>query len=82
MSLDIDILIETYRVCKEYIPQKDRQAAADHLIGAIADYDLSEEDFRMFAGTDSYLKRAVEETMGEEFETAHDDDDEDQFNSW
>lgn len=77
MSLDVDVLVEVYRICKEYISQKDRQAAADHLVGCLADYDLSEADFQVIAGTDSYLKRAVEEYLGEEFDVAHEDDDED-----
>jgi hypothetical protein len=74
--IEIDVLIETYRVCKEYIPQKDRQTAADHVVNAINEYDISEEDLRLLAATDSYVRRAAEEYLGEEFDIAHDEEDE------
>lgn len=69
--MDIDVLIETYKVLKEYIGVKDRQAAADHLIGSISDFDLSDTDMKALAGIDAYLKRAIEEYLGDDI----DDDD-------
>jgi hypothetical protein len=32
MSIDVEVLIETYITIKEYIPPKERQAAADNLL--------------------------------------------------
>lgn len=74
--MDIEVLIEAYRVFKEYIPSKDRQAAADHFIGMISDYGLSDSDFKQLAECDSYTKHAAEDYFGDEFD---EDDDEDEY---
>lgn len=73
MSIEIDTLIETYTILKEYIPTKERQAAADNLMSVLAD-SLSEKDLREFGGTDGYTKRSLEEYVDEE-----DDYDEEDF---
>ena len=66
MSSEIDILGEMWLTCKEYIGPKDKQAAADHVISVVADHNITEADLKTFGGTDSYLKRAVEEYLNEE----------------
>jgi len=63
MSIEIDALIDTYSIMKEYVPSKDRQAAADHVFSILNDSGVSEEDLKQLAGTDSYLKRASEEYL-------------------
>jgi hypothetical protein len=63
MSIEIDALIDTYTTMKEYVPSKDRQAAADHVFSILSDSGISEEDLKQLAGTDSYLKRASEEYL-------------------
>lgn len=78
MSLEVDILSEMWLTTKEYVAPKDRQAAADHVISVVADHNITERDLKSFGGTDSYLKRALEEYLGEEaIEEADYDDDED-----
>lgn len=77
MSIEIDVVGEVWLTCKEYINPKDRQAAADHLISVVADHNILERDLIAVGGTDSYLKRAVEEYLGEEVEEADYDEDED-----
>jgi hypothetical protein len=74
MSLEVDILGEMWLTCKEYINPKDKQAAADHIISVVADHSITESDLRAFGGTDSYLKRAVEEYLGEEEDPDYDHD--------
>ena len=37
MTIDVDILIETYLSLREYIPAKDRQEASDHIMSFLAD---------------------------------------------
>jgi len=73
MTIDVDILSDMWLTAKEYIPSKDRQAAADHTVAIVADSGISDEDLKTFGGTDSYLGRAVHEYLGEE----EDPDDED-----
>jgi hypothetical protein len=72
--IDVEMVIEVYQVLKEYIPAKDRQAAADHMVNVVCDYDISDHDIKSLAGADSYMKRAVEEYIGEDVDI---DDEED-----
>lgn len=74
MSLEVDILGEMWLTVKEYITQKDRQAVADHVINVVADHSITESDLRKFGGTDSYLRRAVDEYLGEDEEVSDYDD--------
>jgi hypothetical protein len=73
MSIDIDALVDTYTVMKEYVSGKDRQAAADHVFSILNDSGVSEQDLKILAGVDSYMKRASSEYLDPEEE----DDDED-----
>jgi len=65
MSIDVEVLIETYTTLKEYIPSKERQAAADNLVSMLVD-NLSEKELREFGGTDAYTKRALDEYLDDE----------------
>ena len=79
MSIELDALGEVWLTCKEYIAPKDRQAAADHVLAIVADHNIVERDLKAFAGTDSYLKRALVEYLGEEEVNEADyDEDEDE----
>lgn len=68
MSLEVDILSEMWLTTKEYISPKDRQAVADHILSVVADHNITERDLKTFGATDSYLKRALEEYLGEDAE--------------
>ena len=70
MSIEIDILVETYTVLKEYVPVKERQSAADTLMSILVDM-LSDPDIKELAGVDGYLKRSYEE-----YQQDNDDEDE------
>ncbi len=65
MTIDIEVLIETYTIIKEYVPTKERQAASDTLMSMLAD-TLSEKELKEFGGTDSYTKRSLEEYISDE----------------
>jgi DNA-binding transcriptional regulator GbsR (MarR family) len=60
MSIDVEVLSETYTILKQYIPQKDRQEAADNLMSVMIDL-LSDHELKEFSGTDSSLSRAFKE---------------------
>ncbi len=64
MSIEVDVLVETYTTLKQYIPQKDRQEAADNLMSVMVDL-LNDLDLKEFAGTDAALGRAFKEYAGE-----------------
>ena len=67
MSIDVETLIETYITLKEYIPAKERQAAADNLVSMLVD-NLSDKELKEFGGSDSYTKRALEEYVSDDGE--------------
>jgi hypothetical protein len=60
MSVELEVLSETYTILKQYIPQKDRQEAADSLMSVMVDL-LSDDELKEFSGTDSNLNRAYKE---------------------
>ena len=60
MTIDVDVLSEMYTILKQYIPQKDRQEAADNLMSVMVDM-LGDQELKEFGGTDSTLKRALKE---------------------
>jgi len=70
MSMDVEVLIETYTILKQYIPVKDRQEAADNLMSVLVDM-LGDIDLQEFGATDSATKKALKEYVQDE----EDDDD-------
>ena len=60
MSLDVEILGESYQALKQYIPQKDRQEASDALMSILVDA-LTDDEAKEFASTDAYTKRGYDE---------------------
>ena len=66
MSVELDVLTETYLIMKEYVPSKDRQTAADQLVGNLVDMGIADPEFIKFCATDSYLKRAAEDYLDED----------------
>ena len=76
MSMDVEVLIEAYTILKQYIPQKDRQEAADNLMSVMVDM-LSDEELRDFGGADNTLKRALKEYSSDD-----NDGDEDEHGEW
>lgn len=68
-----ETLVETWLILKEYI--KDKQQAADHWISVMIDNGLPEEVINELAGSDKYLKKAVEYSDGLEEEEFDEDED-------
>lgn len=65
MSIDVEVLIETYTVLKEYVPVKERQAASDTLMSILAD-NLSEKELKEFGGIDGYTRRSLDEYVDDD----------------
>lgn len=74
MSIDLDVLIETYTILKQYIPSKDRQEAADNLMSVLVDL-LSDDQLKEIGVVDAPLSRALKEYVTEE-------ENEDEGNEW
>lgn len=60
MSIDVEVLIETYTILKQYIPVKDRQEAVDNLMSVLVDM-LNDEELENFGSTDGTTKKAYKE---------------------
>ena len=71
MSIDVEVLSETYAILIQHVPQKDRQEAADSLISVLVDM-LGDSEF---GGSDPALKRSLREYAPED-EDADDEEDE------
>jgi len=75
--VDVEALFELWSICKEYIPAKERIAAADHvvndLMNAIGDAELKE-----FCKRDHHLSEAFR-SLGLEEDNYEDDDEELEF---
>lgn len=73
----IDNLIATYKILMEYVPSKDAQGAADHLMSVLIEQLDEEEMNELVANSDGYLKRAHKEYEveddGDEEEGYYDD---------
>ena len=74
MSIEVDVLSETYTVLKQYIPVKDRQEAADNLMSILVDV-LGDIELKEFGGTDANLKKAFKEYASDEDEEPYDYED-------
>ena len=64
MTIEVEVLTETYAILKQYIPTKDRQEAADNLISVLVDV-LSDEELKDLAASDSALSKAVKDYASE-----------------
>lgn len=72
MTVEVIVLSDVWRICKEYIPSKDRQAAADHVIGILSD-SLGEDELRELAADDTHLERAIGEVIDNDYDSMGDD---------
>ena len=72
MTIDADVLSETYQTLKQYIPQKDRQEASDNLMSILVDV-LGDLELKAFSGTDQYTKRSYQEYAGDSDEEDYED---------
>jgi uncharacterized protein YqeY len=73
MSIEVEVLSELYTILKQYIPQKDRQEAADNLMSVMVDM-LGDADLKEFGTTDATLKRSLKEYTTEEDDYSDNDD--------
>ena len=75
MTIDSEVLTEVYSILKQYIPQKDRQEAADNLMSVMVDY-LSDQELNDLGRVDAALTRAYKEYAGDsedEYDTDYDE---------
>lgn len=76
MTIDVTVLEEMWTILKQYIPQKDRQEAADNLMSVMVDM-LGDAELAEFSTVDNSLSKAFKEYGGEPEEYEEEGDDED-----
>lgn len=69
---DIEAVREIWNVLKEYIPAKEKQEAADHLISLIVDMDFPDSEFQSLVRSDRYLEEAASEFLDDDFDDVDD----------
>lgn len=74
MTIEVEVLSELYTIMKQYVPSKDRQECADNLMSVMVDM-LSDQELQEFGTTDSTLKLALKEYLGDSEEEYNEDDD-------
>ena len=79
--MEEDSIIEIWNTLKEYIPTKDRQTAADHLVSVPIDLGVSEDAIAKLGEEDKYVEQSVKDALPEE-ELVDDEDIWDPIMSW
>jgi hypothetical protein len=70
MSDTSDLLVQFWQTIKEYIPSKDRQMAADHVVNELVDLGISDSDLNALA-----VDRIMENAISEHIEIEESDED-------
>jgi len=73
---DVESVREMWNVLKEYIPAKEKQEAADHLISVIVDMDFPDSEFQSLVRSDRYLEDAASEYLDEDWDDVDTEEDE------
>jgi hypothetical protein len=71
--MDEQLIIEVWDVFKEYIPEKNRDTAANQFVDFLSSKDVDENTFESLLGYDSHLDSAIELIL-KEYESDEDDD--------
>lgn len=61
-----------WKILSEYIPQRDHESAAHHLVNELVDAGIHEDDLYALASGNPVLRRAVKEQV--EIDESDDDD--------
>ena len=64
--MDTDIIVETWQVLKEYIPEKDREKASAHWVNMLQDEGAEKETLDALAEADDVFNGPVSEALEEE----------------
>jgi len=57
---DIDYLVLFWETVREYIPLKDRQSAADHVVNELVDLGITDDDLKSLA-VDKLMLNSIKE---------------------
>ena len=74
--MDENLIITVWDVFREYIPEKNREMAANQYVDFLLGNDISVETLSSFSGYDAHLDDAIKTVVDEE-ETYSDEEDSD-----
>lgn len=72
--MDEGLIIEIWDIFKEYVPEKNREVAANQYVDFLVDKDVDASALKSLVGYDSYLDDAIKYVL-EEDEAFEDEDD-------
>lgn len=76
--MDEQLIIELWDTFKDYIPEKNREIAANQFIDFLLGKDIETSELEGVLGYDPHLDSAIETALGEDLE----EDDEDEEDDW
>lgn len=77
--MDESLIMEIWDTFKEYIPDKNKEMAANQFVDYLLGKDFGVKDLEGFMGYDNYLDEAIKNVLDEEGDW---DTDEDEYNEW
>lgn len=72
--MEEDLIIEMWDVFKEYIPEKNRETAANHYVDFLVGKDVETSVLEGLMGYDTHLDQAIEMVIEENSEESFDED--------
>jgi len=73
--MDEHLIIEVWDVFKEYIPDKNKETAANHFVDLLLGQDVDSEVLQGLLGYDPYLDEAIKLATEDEPDLDEEDDD-------
>jgi len=73
--MDENLIMVVWDMFREYIPEKNRDMAANQYVDFLLGHDISVETLNAYTGYDNHLDEAIKTASADEFE-----DDEDEYN--
>lgn len=83
MSTETDLLVESWKILQEYIPEKDRQKAGEHWVQILQDLGVEKETLDALKDSDDIMEEICSDALDEEplyLDDEVDDEDEDEYN--
>ena len=78
--MEEDLIIEIWDVFREYVPDKNKEIAANHYVDFLVGQDVETSVLEGLMGYDSHLDGAIELVLREDGDIDEDDIDEDDIN--
>ena len=72
--MEEDVIIEMWDVFKEYIPEKNRETAANHYVDFLVGKDVEASVLEGLMGYDTHLDQAIQMVIEENTEESFDED--------